>query len=146
MRITTEQAPNPDSRVTLAPEKDALQLNKVRLDWRISERELYSVEVLAKAVGAELGRLGLARLKLDEAFVHEGTPPNFHINYHHLGTTRMADDPRDGVVDRNCRVHGIQNLYVAGSSVFPTGGYMNPTLTIVVLAVRLAKHLAEKLK
>jgi choline dehydrogenase-like flavoprotein len=61
---------------------------------------------------------------------------------HHIGTTRMADD---GVVDPDCRVHGIENLFVAGSSVFPTGGYVNPTLTIVALALRLADHIAKRL-
>ena len=65
--------------------------------------------------------------------------------YHHMGTTRMADDPKEGVVDRDCRVHGIANLYIAGSSVFPTGGYANPTLTIVALALRMADHLKSRL-
>ena len=62
-----------------------------------------------------------------------------------MGTTRMHVDPAQGVVDADCRVHGIENLFIAGSSVFPTGGYANPTLTIVALAVRLADHLAQGL-
>jgi choline dehydrogenase-like flavoprotein len=57
----------------------------------------------------------------------------------------MHDDPRFGVVDRNCRVHGIVNLFIAGSSVFPTAGYANPTLTIVALSLRLADHLTRVL-
>jgi choline dehydrogenase-like flavoprotein len=61
-----------------------------------------------------------------------------------MGTTRMSDDPKHGVVDRNCQVHSVHNLYVAGSSVFPTGGYMNPTLTIVALALRLSDHLLDR--
>jgi len=65
---------------------------------------------------------------------------------HHMGTTRMHDDPRQGVVDSDCRVQGVSNLYVAGSSVFPTGGYANPTLTIVALALRLAEHLKRRLR
>jgi len=65
--------------------------------------------------------------------------------FHHLGTTRMAADPRAGVVDADCRVHGVANLYIAGSSVFPTGGCANPTLTIVALALRLADHLEAQL-
>jgi len=64
---------------------------------------------------------------------------------HHCGTTRMSDDPRTGVVDRHCRVHGVGDLYVAGSSVFPTNGYANPTLTILAMAHRLADHLSESL-
>jgi choline dehydrogenase-like flavoprotein len=62
---------------------------------------------------------------------------------HHMGTTRMSSDPRHGVVDENCRVHGVANLYVGGASVFPTGGGTNPTLTIVLLSLRLGKHLGK---
>jgi choline dehydrogenase-like flavoprotein len=65
--------------------------------------------------------------------------------WHHMGTTRMADDPAAGVVDADCRVHGVSNLFVAGSSVFTTGGIGAPTLTIVALALRLANHLRGKL-
>jgi choline dehydrogenase-like flavoprotein len=64
---------------------------------------------------------------------------------HHIGTTRMHADPKQGVVDPDCRIHGLANLYVAGSSVFPTSGYANPTLTIVALALRLADHLKVRL-
>jgi choline dehydrogenase-like flavoprotein len=60
-----------------------------------------------------------------------------------MGTTRMDADPKRGVVDENCRVHGVENLYVAGCSVFPTGGTFNPTFTIVALALRLADHLKQ---
>jgi len=70
---------------------------------------------------------------------------NFSSRAHHLGTTRMSDNPRDGVVDSNCRVHGMTNLYVAGSSVFPTGGHANPTLTLIALTLRLADHLKKTL-
>ena len=63
------------------------------------------------------------------------------LSWHHMGTTRMATSPREGVVDANCRVHGMTNFFVAGSSVFPTSGHANPTLTIVALALRLADHL-----
>jgi choline dehydrogenase-like flavoprotein len=146
MRVVTEQVPNPESRVTLTPEKDALQLNRVQLDWRLTEMEPYSVDVAAKTIGAEFGRLGLARVKLDDAAVDKDKPRNFRISYHQMGTTRMAEDPQNGVVDPSCRVHGIENLYVGGSSVFPTGGYMNPTFTIVALTLRLAGHLTQKLK
>jgi len=145
LRIEMEQAPNPDSRVTLTTDRDALQLNKIRLDWELSDRELPTAKVLTKALAAEFGRLGLARLKLHES-IEGNAPPEIDIGYHHMGTTRMAADPRSGVVDETCRVHGIDNLYVAGSSVFPSGGYMNPTLTVVALALRLADHLSERMK
>jgi choline dehydrogenase-like flavoprotein len=64
---------------------------------------------------------------------------------HHMGTTRMAADPRHGVVDRDCRVHGTDNLYIGGSSVFPTTGHANPTYTLTQLALRLGDHIAARL-
>ena len=73
-------------------------------------------------------------------------PSDMRGDQHHMGTTRMQRDPRMGVVDENCRVHGVANLYVAGCSVFPTGGTFNPTLTIVALALRLADHIKERLQ
>ena len=72
--------------------------------------------------------------------------PHLNDHYHHIGTTRMDPDPRRGVVDTDCRVHGVRNLYIASSSVFPTGGFSNPTLTILALAMRLADHLATALR
>jgi choline dehydrogenase-like flavoprotein len=68
---------------------------------------------------------------------------NFSSRAHHLGTTRMSDSPENGVVDSNCKVYGISNLYIAGSSVFPTGGHANPTLTLIALTLRLADHLKK---
>jgi choline dehydrogenase-like flavoprotein len=61
--------------------------------------------------------------------------------HHHMGTTRMHDDPHNGVVNRDCQVHGISNLFIAGSSVFPSYACDDPTMTIVTLALRLADHL-----
>ena len=73
-------------------------------------------------------------------------PADTRGGWHHMGTTRMSDDPRQGVVDRNCRVHGIENLYVAGSSVFPTAGSGTPTLMLVSLALRLADHIKDVMR
>ena len=85
--------------------------------------------------------MGLGRLVID----NDLTTPEYNSLWagtsHHMGTTRMHDDPRQGVVDWNSKVHGIANVYIAGSSVFPTGGYANPTLTIVAITLRLADHL-----
>ena len=94
-------------------------------------------------VGAEFGRAGLGRVQI--LFEEEGSdwPADLAGGFHHMGTTRMSDDPKQGVVDRDCRVHGMSNLYVAGSSVFTTGGSSNPTMFIVALALRLADHLWE---
>jgi hypothetical protein len=130
-----EQAPDPASRVTLSDKRDALGVNRLVLDWRIGEAERRSVAHLHETIGRAVERAGIGTLE-----VGAGAADELHFTdaSHHMGTTRMSDDPRAGVVDRNCRVHGLSNLYVASSSVFPTAGHANPTLTIVALTLRLA--------
>ncbi|HEX3210200.1 MAG TPA: FAD-dependent oxidoreductase [Geminicoccaceae bacterium] len=146
MWSTLEQAPNPDSRVTLAAETDALGLPRIRLDWRLSEADKRSLQEVHRTLAEEFGRSGLGRLQIDEWVDADLTTwsPRMIGGHHHMGTTRMSDDPRTGVVDRDCRVHDMANLFIAGSSVFPTGGSANPTLTIVALALRMADHLREQ--
>ncbi len=92
-------------------------------------------------IGRAFGSAGLGRVQL--GIENPPSLDNVYTGYHHMGTTRMHDDPRQGVVDANCRVHSVDNLFVAGSSVFTTGGMANPTLTITALAIRLADHLAD---
>ncbi|XSG81693.1 MAG: FAD-dependent oxidoreductase [Methyloligella sp. ZOD6] len=136
-----EQAPNPDSRVTLYDAKDRFGMQRAALDWKISETDLLSLRRTHELIGIAMGEAGLGRVKLGL-----GLPPNDHdiyTGYHHIGTTRMHEDPRQGVVDAHCRVHATKNLYMAGSSVFTTAGTANPTLTITALAVRLADHLDD---
>ena len=99
----------------------------------------------AELVGLEMGRLGIGRLRVNPLGDAGSWPADLQGSRHHLGTTRMADSPRAGVVDAQCRVHGIANLYIAGSSVFASSGYANPTLTIVALVLRLADTLAHEL-
>jgi len=96
-------------------------------------------------VAQEFGRLGLGRVRLNPLPNGNALPEAIQGSRHHMGTTRMADDPRLGVVDAQCRVHGVANLYIAGSSVFPTCGFANPTLTIVALALRLADELPKRI-
>ncbi len=95
----------------------------------------------ARSVALELARLGLGRVRLADWLYAADWTTEMEDTFHHTGTTRMADEPTRGVVDRNCRLHSVSNVYVAGSSVFPTSGHANPTLTIVALALRLADHL-----
>jgi len=138
-----EQVPNPDSRIALGDERDALGMRRVAMDWRLSELDLHTLARGRALLAKELGRLGLGRVR-DWPRDYDPSERNaayLHGGHHHFGTTRMSDDPSRGVVDRNARVHGVANLYVAGSSVFPTCGFANPTLTIVALAVRLAREL-----
>lgn len=135
-----EQAPNPDSRVELELERDALGMPKARLHWALSELDLRSLAVGQEVLAAAVERLGVGRVEappIDAQLVRREVRG---LN-HHAGTTRMSLDPRDGVVDADCRVHGVDNLYVAGSAVFPRIGMANPTLLIVALAMRLANHL-----
>jgi choline dehydrogenase-like flavoprotein len=138
-----EQAPNPDSRVRLGDERDALGQRRVVLDWRLTELDRHTFLTALGLIGEEFGRLELGRLQIHEALRSDdgGWPEQLEGSFHHMGTTRMADDPRHGVIDRNCRVHGIENLYVAGSSAFATAGHANPTLSLIALTLRLADHL-----
>jgi choline dehydrogenase-like flavoprotein len=136
-----ESAPIPDSRVSLASDRDPLGMPRAQLDWRLSELDRHSARRALEIVAAEIGRGGLGRVKITFDETAHDWPADLAGGWHHMGTTRMSDDPRTGVVDRDCRVHGFANLYIAGSSVFPTPGSGTPTLTIVALALRLADHL-----
>jgi choline dehydrogenase-like flavoprotein len=137
-----EQSPNLDSRITLADEVDALGLRRTRLDWRLTEQDRLSLIANIHSLGRELGAAGIGRLR--PRLANDGRwEARVSGGNHHMGTTRMSADPTRGVVDANCRVHGIDNLYVAGSSVFATSGSANPTLNILALAYRLADHLQE---
>lgn len=136
-----EQAPNPESRVRLSTERDALGGRKAVLDWRLGELDRDSLLRGTLLVGEELARLGLARTQLRPWVPRTDRPLRPGVGNHHMGTTRMSAEPREGVVDADCRVHGVDNLFVAGSGVFPTSGIANPTMNLVALALRLADHL-----
>jgi choline dehydrogenase-like flavoprotein len=139
--VMSEQSPNPRSRVTLCSERDRLGQNLVRLDWQLSPIDIQSVVRSQKMLDQELRLSGLGQLHFN---LHEETPPQRVMGgYHHMGTTRMHVDPKKGVVDQDCQVHGIYNLFVAGPSVFPTVGYANPVLTIIALTARLADHVKK---
>jgi choline dehydrogenase-like flavoprotein len=137
--LNLEQAPDPDNRVTLGPGRDALGLPRSHVIWRWREDDQRSLDQARRILARDLERSGVGRIV---PIAGTTLDPNAH---HHLGGTRMHRDPRQGVVDENCRVHATANLFVAGSSVFPTGGFANPTLTIVALALRLADHLERAL-
>jgi len=136
-----EQAPNPDSRVTLDADRDAFGLRRVKVDWRMLPLDRRTAIRGEEVIDAELRRLGIGSMAPLAPQEIESWPENLESGWHQLGTTRMHIDERHGVVDANARVHGLSNLFVAGGSVFPTGGSAPPTLTIVALAVRLAAHL-----
>lgn len=141
-----EQSPNRDSRVTLSDARDAMGMRRVRVDWRLTDLDYASYRTSARILGEEAARCCGGRFESEPWVRDAGRQPALAGTAHHLGTTRMSVRPEDGVVDRHCRVHGMENLHVAGSSVFPTGGWAFPTFTIVALALRLADRLRSKLE
>jgi choline dehydrogenase-like flavoprotein len=138
-----ELAPDPDNRVTLTNERDALGMPRIALKLRPSPLDLATLKRGTELTAAELTRGGLARVRFPDWMANDdpGWGENVLWGHHHMGTTRMSADPKRGVVDPHCQVHGMENLYVAGSSVFATSGAVNPTLTIIALTLRLADHL-----
>jgi len=137
-----EQAPNPCSRLTLVPSRDAVGMRRVSLNWQLTELEWHTYRE-----GGALFRDAFTQANVG-AITTIGTSHDtrliLHSN-HHLGTTRMTVSPTDGVVDANGRVHDVDNLYLMGGGVFPTVSWANPTLTLMALTFRLADHLRHRL-
>ena len=143
LRAFTEPVPDPSHRVTLTDQRDPLGRRRVRVEWSPGALELRSLRRAHELLDQGLCRSGRGRLELDLGQGERDWPASLSGACHHIGTTRMHSDPRQGVADPDCRVHGMANLYLAGSSVFPTAGHANPTLTIVALALRLAGALGR---
>ncbi|VFR49857.1 Glucose-methanol-choline (GMC) oxidoreductase:NAD binding site [plant metagenome] len=140
-----EQEPNAESRVTLGDGLDALGMRRLHVDWRYTGRDVHTVKAALAEFAQELEKWGHARFDYDpDSVEHEMTRYGAYGG-HHIGTARMGNDPRDSVVDAHCRLHEADNLYLAGSAVFPTSSQANPTLTIVAMALRLADHLKGRL-
>lgn len=144
-RFFCEQAPDRDSRVGLGDDLDALGQRKLVLDWRLNDLDKRTVIRTQKLLAEQFGGLGVGRLQVEFDSETDPWPRGVDSSAHFMGTTRMSTDPRRGVVDGDCRVHGIDNLYVAGGSVMPTSGATMVTVNIVALAVRLAGHLRSRL-
>jgi choline dehydrogenase-like flavoprotein len=146
MSTRLEQAPNPNSRVTLDKAIDAFGMPLIRVHWELSAQERRSIRTMYELIGCQVGAAGVGRVELmdyledpDEASWPDFTGGGWHL----MGTTRMSDDPHTGVVDADCKVHGIANLFIAGSSIYTTAGAPNPTLTVVALSLRLSDHLKK---
>lgn len=139
-----EQFPSAQgSRVELARERDALGLRKARVNWTLAPEDSKTIRGVAMAVAKSFAAAGLGFVKLHPAITDASLALPVSPHAHHMGTTRMARSAQWGVVDENCRMFGVSNLYVAGSSVFPTGGGGNPTMPLIQLALRLSDHLAS---
>lgn len=143
--LRAEQIPNPNSRVTLNDNLDELGLRKASLDWQVSSTDKASYIKGLELLAREFGLLSKGRVRLNLS-PELNWPEGSRGGNHHIGTTRMHHDPKQGVVDAQCRTHEIANLYIAGSSVFPTASCVNPTLTILALAIRLSDYIRKHLK
>lgn len=144
LSVMAEQPPDRASRITLSGRTDRVGLPLAHLHWGVGRRDFEDARRSTELVGEELEALGAGKVVSlwDRG---EERPPVITGGWHHMGTTRMSLQPSEGVVDGNCRVYGVGNLFVAGSSVFATSGYANPTLSLVALAVRLGRHLVAGL-
>ena len=169
LQILAEQRLRPDSRVSLGTQRDALGMRRIRLDWRYGPSDRAALVSGLRTMAEELGAAGLGRLQVIPGAVTLGSAHFFDpqglinlfavdfdrvdehdfligMGYHHMCTTRMSETAGEGVVNSDCRVHEMDNLWIAGSSVFATGGVATPTFTIVALAIRLADHLRDVLR
>ncbi|OWW21119.1 FAD-dependent oxidoreductase [Noviherbaspirillum denitrificans] len=146
-QLIVEPEPDPNSRVMLSPsQKDQLGMNRVRVDWRLTSKVKRTFDRTLALLADDMRKSGVAQVELDPPVEGRKWPSDLEGTWHHMGTTRMHDSPKYGVVDRNCRVHGMSNLFVAGSSVFPTAGANFPTITLAALAFRLSEHLVREIR
>ncbi len=139
--MSSEQAPNPLSRIMLGDDLDQFGMRRVKLDWKVSALDIETIRRGIIRFGEAFARLELGRIKMTDWLLTDEIAARVRPVHHHMGTTRMGESPREGVVDSTQKVFGTKNLYVAGSSVFTTGGHANPTLTIVQMTLRLADHI-----
>jgi choline dehydrogenase-like flavoprotein len=146
--VACEQSLDLDSRVKLTSERDRFGLRKAELDWRLSDMDLRTLRTAASEAARRLAEFDVGRMQTVDWLLGDSLPSADQVygGNHHMGTTRMSDDPKTGVVNADTRVHSLENLYIGGSSVFSTSGHANPTYTIVQLALRQADHLAERLR
>jgi len=141
-----EQFPNAHSRISLLDEKDELGVSKVNVNWALSATDRHTIKCIGSELAKQFAEIGLGFVKLNDYVYDTDLALKVQPHAHHMGTTRMAASPEFGVVDSDCKVFGTDNLYVAGSSIFATGGASNPTMPLLQFALRLADHLDARLK
>jgi choline dehydrogenase-like flavoprotein len=144
--LTSEQEPNRESRIRLSDTTDALGMPRANVCWRLTQLTLHTIREFAQTLCEEFHKAGIGEIVLEPWVLEDSSEWMNHITdqYHHIGTTRMHDSPKQGVVDRNCQVHSVSNLFIGSSAVFPTSGHSNPTLTIIALCIRLADRLRQE--
>ena len=141
-----EQTPNPQSRVILSDARDHFGLRKLRVQWRASDADADGIVRNLRVINDALIQSGVGRMQSEPERHRDEIRDQLGVGSHHIGTTRMSDNPREGIVDRNCRVHSVANLFIAAPSVFPTASFANPVLTTVAIAVRLADYLKQSFR
>ncbi|HEY1227818.1 MAG TPA: GMC family oxidoreductase, partial [Ramlibacter sp.] len=146
LEVQGEQQPLASSRVQLTRDADALGMRKLKVDWRYCAADIESVARTLDLLAGELERTGVGRFDYDRDELEGDLMRYGAYGGHHIGTTRMGTQPGTSVVDADCKVHSVSNLYVAGSAELPTSSQANPTLTIVALALRLADRLTQRLQ
>ena len=145
LEIHSEQYPNPNSRLTLLNEKDALGMPKLKIDWQYLPEDIDSVRKTLDSFVEEFKKSGIGSFEYDAERLEEDLTRFGAYGGHHIGTARMGTSPEHSVVDADCKVHHVDNLFIASSAVFPTSSQANPTLTITAMSLRLADHLATTL-
>ena len=133
-----EQAPDPNNRIVLNAERDRLGLPKTEIRWRLNDIDIQNAIRIQEIWAEEFNQAGIGQLQFTRNWAEQTFEKT--AMHHHIGSTRMHHDPKQGVVDANCKVHSLTNLFITGCSVFPTAGYSNPTLTMIALSLRLADH------
>jgi choline dehydrogenase-like flavoprotein len=145
MDFNCEQTPDPGNRITLQQDTDRDGLRRVDIAWRVSDSDADAAARAFILLRDRIRQHSRCVFEFDENQLHEHLRRSPPLGGHHIGTARMSATPREGVVDVNCAVFGLPNLFIASSAAFPTGSHANPTLTIVALSVRLAAHLKKHL-
>jgi hypothetical protein len=145
VRLAWEQLPISTNRIELGTEKDANGIPRVKLFWEKQPPDRRTAEIAIQLFGSYFAKQGLGRVKMTDWLSKSLDYPenDEKAGFHHMGGTRMSESPSNGVVDRNCKVFDVDNLFIGGSSVFATGGHANPTYTTVQLALRLADHIVK---
>ena len=146
LRVRLEQAPRAQNRITLTEETDSLGLPMPHLHLEMGEIETKTVAAVHESFARALGMTSAGRMRVDFDATNESWMSQVDYQYHHLGGTRMASTPATGVVDPDCRVFESPNLFIAGSSIFPTGGHANPTMNLLAFAHRMADQIRRELK
>ena len=145
LHYDSEQTPHIDSTVGLMNEVDAFGLRKLKVDWKCHDSDIENLARTYEVISKEIEACGAGKLLTSVNEAHDRIAKQLGVGSHHLGSTRMSRDANQGVVNADCRVHDAPNLFLASPSVFCTGGFANPFLTIVALSIRIADKIRGEL-